>query len=112
MVTVSDVEYIRERLLHVFPDAVRGSVAKSNWGRGRKQLHLSYWIAPHTVGGLIAHAVGDLVYLVQWDTNSGHERLFAESDVDVFIERVIKKYEHKTYTINRTISTALSKADS
>ena len=104
MKTVSDIEEIRKSLLNIFPDAVRGSVAKSRWGNGRKQLHLCYWIASDTVGGLIVQAIGSLIYFIEWDTNSGYERLFAESDIDTFVERVKEMYIKEKHTISRTVS--------
>jgi hypothetical protein len=103
MVTVRDLENIRESLLDIFPDAVRGSVAKTRWGDGRKQLHLSYWVAADTVGGLIVQATGNLLYFVEWDTNSGYTKLFAESDIDVFIERVKSNHGAGKHTITRMV---------
>ena len=105
VVTVHDVELLREKLLDIFPDAIRGSVAKSYWGNGRKELHLQYWVTGDSVGGLIAHAVGDLIYLVEWDSGSSdsRKRLFAESDLTVFAERVRKEYGNEIHTITKMV---------
>lgn len=104
MFKVEDLEQIRSSLSDIFPDAVRGSVAKSHWGDGRKQLHLSYWVASDTVGGLIVQAIGDLLYFVEWDTNSGYTKLFAESDADVFVTRVREKYGAEKHTITQMVN--------
>lgn len=103
MFKVEDLEKIKNELVDIFPDAVRGSVAKSHWGDGRKQLHLSYWVASDTVGGLIVQAVGNLLYFVEWDTNSGYIKLFAESDIDVFVARVREKYSPQKHTITQMV---------
>ena len=103
MFRVEDLEKIKTSLLDIFPDAIRGSVAKSHWGDGRKQLHLSYWVAPDTVGGLIVQATGNLLYFIEWDSNSGHTKLFAESDIDVFIARVRSNYDSQTHTITQMV---------
>lgn len=104
MISVSDMEYIRDNILDIFPNAVRGSVAKSLWGRGRKVLHLSYYICSDTVGGLKAIGKGDLIYFVEWDTNEGHIPKFAESDVDTFIKRVRENHAGKVQNIEKVVS--------
>lgn len=104
MFKVEDLEKIKVSLSDIFPDAVRGSVIKSHWGDGRKQLHLSYWVASDTVGGLIVQAIGELLYFVEWDTNSGYRKLFAESDTDVFVARVRESYGAKKHTITQMVN--------
>lgn len=88
MITVSEIEEVRRELLEIFPEAVRGSVSKSRWGNGRKQLHLSYWIGPDAVGGWIVEPVNGMFGLVEWDTNSGKRFEFAFLDMKSFIGRV------------------------
>ena len=103
MITVSDIEEIREELLDVFPDAIRGSVAKSYWGAGRKTLHLSYWTSSDTVGGFIIKGSGDLVYFIEWDSNSGHEYQFAESDTYKMVNRVRAMFAGQVVKIIRMV---------
>ena len=103
MKTVSDIESIKDQLISVFPDAVRGSVSKSNWGKGRKMLHLHYWIGSDTVGGYIIQAKGDLFYFIEWDTNSGNNYLFAESEIVDMVNRVTAMFDNKIYRIERIV---------
>jgi len=103
MKTVDDIEEIRERLTGIFPDAVRGSVAKSNWGKGRKQLHLCYFIGSDSVGGYIVQAIGELFYFIDWDTNDGYQKIFAESDIDVMVSRVLNKFKGQIFTIDKVV---------
>jgi hypothetical protein len=93
MKTVSDVEEVRKSLLHIFPDAIRGSVARCRWGRGRKELHLSYWVGSDTVGGKMIVAKGGLLYFVEWNTNEGHTQVFAESENDKMVKRVSEMFK-------------------
>ena len=102
--TVADLEELREGLLQLYPDAVRGSVAKSKWGNGRKQLHLSYWIASDTVGGEIIEAKGELFYYYEWDTNEGRSYKFAESEIETMVARVMS-LNTRPQTIARTVTT-------
>jgi hypothetical protein len=103
MITVSDIEYIRRKLLDIFPDAVRGSVAKSKWGNGRRQLHLAYFIGSDTVGGYMVEPMGNLYYFNDWDTNTGRNFLFAESDIDAFVDRIRREYGGQQYIIDRCV---------
>lgn len=102
--TVYDIEEIKEQIKHIFPDAVRGSVCKSRWGSKRKQLHLTYWIASDTVGGLIIESIGGLFYFYNWNTNGGKNIMFAESDRDDMINRVKSMYDKQVLCIDRTVS--------
>lgn len=104
MKTVADLEEIKSKLSSIFPNAVRGSVSKSRWGKGRKVLHLCYFIGSDTVGGLIIQAKGDLLYFIDWDTNKGHEYMFAESDNNDMVSRVIGMYRNEVHTIERTVN--------
>jgi hypothetical protein len=63
-------------------------VAKSYWGKGIRTLHLDYWTASDTVGGTKIIGRDDLFYFIEWDTNSGDEYKFAESDIDEMVARV------------------------
>lgn len=103
MITVSDIEYIRGKLLDIFPDAVRGSVAKSRWGSGRRQLHLAYFIGADTVGGYMVEPMGELYCFNDWDTNAGKKWIFAESDIDSFIKRIRFEYGDRKYKIDRCV---------
>lgn len=102
--TVYDIEEIKEELKHIFPDAVRGSVCKSKWGSKRKQLHLAYWIASDTAGGLIIEAIGSLFYFYQWDTNHGKNIMFAESNRNDMINRIKSIYDKRVLYIDRTVN--------
>ena len=103
MKTVSDLEYIRGELIDIFPDAVRGSVAKSRWGNGRKTLHLAYFIGADTVSGYMIIARGQLFYFVDWDTNSEMSYEFAESDNELMISRIRTLFEGKILKIDRCV---------
>lgn len=107
MKTVSDLEEIKNHILHIFPDAIRGSIAKPNFSsrfhRGRKVLHLCYFVASDTIGGKIIQAKGDLFYLIEWDSNNGVEYIFAESDETVFIKRILAMFEGKKYNITKMV---------
>jgi len=104
MKTVSDIEDIRKQLSDEFPDAIRGSVAKSNWGRGRKTLHLSYSFYGDTAGGYIIQARGNLFYFIEWDTNQGYEYLFAESTIKDMVLRIKGMFYEKVYYIESPVS--------
>lgn len=103
MIYVSDIEDIREQLLDIFPDAIRGSVAKSNWGNGRRQLHLSYWVAPDAVGGYMIEAKGDLYYFIEWDTSSGYEYKFAECEIKRMVLRVRGMFYEQVHPITKMV---------
>lgn len=103
MYYVRDIEQIREELSDIFPDAVRGSVAKSHWGKGRKLLHLSYCFGGDTAGGYMIQGKGDLFYFIDWDTNKGWEYLFAESDIIVMTQRVRKMFDGYTLNIDKVV---------
>jgi len=103
MITVRDIEEIRKALKEEFPDAVRGSVCKSRWGKGRKTLHLSYFIGSDTVGGHMIQAKGNLLYFIEWDTNNGHEYKFAESEIKDMVCRVRKMFYGKLCKIQRIV---------
>ena len=104
MIYVSDIEEVKEQLACIFPDAVRGSVAKSHWGKGRKLLHLCYSFGGDTVGGYMIRGKGDLFYFIDWDTNEGLVNLFAESDIEVMISRVKKMFHGQVMNIDRPVS--------
>ncbi len=103
MFYVNDVEEIKSELLDIFPDAVRGSVAKSRWGNGRKLLHLCYFFGADTAGGYMIKAKGQLLYFIEWDTNVGCEYIFAESDIEVMVKRVREMFKGRTLNINRPV---------
>lgn len=103
MTTVDDIEDIKDRLKKIFPDAVRGSVAKSHWGRGRKELHLCYFIASDTVGGYIIEAKGDLFYFIDWDSNMGRVCKFAESSIYDMVKRVKKMFKGQKHKIQKVV---------
>ena len=104
MIYVGDIQEVRDELLGIFPDAIRGSVSKSHWGKGIRQLHLSYWIGSDTVGGLIVEPLQGMYALVEWDTNNGREYLFCEKDQEVFIERVKRMFSGEVNSIARCVS--------
>lgn len=87
--TVSEIECLRKDVLHLFPDAIRGSVAKTHWDKRRKVLHLTYWFHADTAGGTKVLAKGPLFYFIKWDTNFGDMPLFADSDYDMFARRLL-----------------------
>ena len=101
--TVSDLEDIGNALVDIFPQSIRGSVGHSRWDNGRKVLHLDYWIASDTVGGKKIKAQGDLFFFIEWDSNCGDERKFAESDKEVFIRRVREIYKGKRLEMDSTV---------
>lgn len=103
MNTVDDIEEIKDSLKNIFPDAIRGSVAKSHWGKGRKQLHLCYFIGSDTVGGYIIEAKGELFYFIDWDSNMGHVCKFAESSIYDMVKRVKKMFKGKKFKIAKTV---------
>jgi hypothetical protein len=103
MIYVKDMEEIKLELSNIFPDAVRGSVAGSHWGRGRKLLHLSYYFGGDTAGGYAIQGKGDLFYFIEWDTNQGFEYMFAERDIDLMIIRVINMFGGQVLNINRRV---------
>jgi hypothetical protein len=103
MITVSDIEEVKDQLIDIFPDAVRGSVAKSLWGNGRRQLHLYYSIQCDTVGGYIIEAKGDLYYFIDWDTNHGYEYKFAESSIKDLVLRVRSMFYDQVYRFDRVV---------
>jgi hypothetical protein len=89
LTTVDLIKSIRLDLLDMFPDAVRGSVVKSRWGwRGRKHLHLAYFIGADCVGGYVIVGKGNLLYFHEWDTSGPTCARFAESDPVKFVNRV------------------------
>lgn len=104
MITISDIEIIREELLDIFPDAIRGSVSKSNWGKGKRELHLAYFIYSDTVGGYkIIPSLGIYTF-ISWDTNIGVEWMFAHHDRDEFIEWIRDKFKGEKLKIDRTVT--------
>lgn len=102
-ITVADIEYIREELLDIFPDAVRGSVSKSRWGNGKRELHLSYFIQSDTVGGYKLLPDGNLYQLIAWDTNCGIEWKYCCQDRFEFIAWVRGYFDDQRYGIERTV---------
>lgn len=101
--TVSQIDDIRQALKHIFPDAVRGSVCKSKWGSKSKQLHLAYWVASDTVGGLIIEAQGDMFYFYNWDSNTGRNNMFAESEMMDMINRIKSMYDKRVLYITKMV---------
>ena len=104
MIYVSDIEELKNELLSIFPDAIRGSVAKSHWGNGRKLLHLSYYFGGDTAGGYAIQGKGNLFYFIEWDTNEGFVSIFAESDINAMIDRVKKMFHGQVLVINRPVN--------
>lgn len=103
MITVLELEEMRKKLFDIFPNAVRGSVAKSRWGNGRKVLHLMYGFSADTAFGYKLIAKGSLYYFVDWDTNYGNETEWAESDFDLCLERIRNKFKGKILTIDSPV---------
>ena len=103
MITVSNIEEIKDELSAEFPDAVRGSVSKSRWGRGRRQLHLAYWIGSDSVGGYMITAKQNLFYFIEWNTNEGSTYLFAESTIKDMVLRVKRMFYGQQYKIDRVV---------
>ena len=103
MIYVSDIEEIKHQLLDIFPDAIRGSVAKSKWGNGRRLLHLSYFFGGDTAGGYAIQGKGNLYYFIEWDTNEGSVYIFAENDIDVMIDRVKKMFCGQVFNIDSPV---------
>jgi hypothetical protein len=104
MIYVSDIEDLKNELLSIFPDAIRGSVAKSHWGNGRKWLHLSYYFGGDTAGGYAIQGKGNLFYFIEWDTNEGYAYSFAESDIDAMVARVKQMFHGQILAIGRPVS--------
>lgn len=103
MITVSDLEKMRKKLFDIFPDAVRGSVSKSRWGKGRKVLHLMYGFSADTAFGYKLIAKGSLYYFVPWDTNYGDEPEWAESDFNLCLERLRSEFKGQRYRIENPV---------
>jgi len=104
MITVSDLEEVREELLEIFPDAVRGSVCKSHWGKGRKVLHLMYGFSADTAFGYKLVAKGSLYYFTPWDTNYGDEAEWAESDILNCVNRIKDQFKGQKCSIDRPVN--------
>lgn len=103
MITISDIESVREELIDIFPDAVRGSVAMSNWGNGKRELHLAYFIMSDTVGGYKVVPDGNLYKFYEWDTNTGIEWAYSHHDQYEFIRWIKKEFEGKKFGIDSCI---------
>lgn len=104
MITISDIEYIKEELKDIFPDAVRGSISKSYWGNGKRTLHLAYFVMCDTVGGYKIVPKGGLYQFVSWDTSTGVEWMYSHHDLHEFIRWVREEFTGVTYTIDRTVN--------
>lgn len=103
MITVADIEFVRGEVSEIFPDAVRGSVSKSHWGKGRKVLHLMYGFSADTAFGYKLVARGNLLYFVAWDTNYGDEAEWAESEIKLCIDRIKTQFKGQKYNIDRPV---------
>ena len=103
MITVSDLEEVRDELLEIFPDAVRGSVCNSHWGRGRKCLHLMYGFSADTAFGYKLVARGNLYYFTSWDTNYGDDVEWAESEFKILVSRIKEQFKGQQYKIDRPV---------
>lgn len=103
MITISDIEYIRGELIEIFPNAVRGSVANSNWGNGKRELHLSFFILSDTVGGYKILPKGNLYRLISWDTNIGIEWMYCHHDLHEFVEWIKDRFYGQRIGIDQTV---------
>jgi len=92
LMTVADLQEVQAELLHIFPDSIRASEAKSTWFKGRKMLVLTCSFHTDTVYAYMVHAKGGLLYFIDYDSNSGNIYRFAESNVDCFVKRMIVKF--------------------
>ena len=92
LITVADLQEVQSELLHIFPDSIRASEAKSMWFKGRKMLVLTCSFHTDTVYAYMVHAKGGLLYFIDYDSNSGNVYKFAESSVDCFVKRMIVKF--------------------
>lgn len=101
--TVSDLEGLKEDLLDNFPDAIRGSVADTSWDNRRKVLHLSYWVVSDDVGGMKVLAKGNMFYFIEWSAGGGEEYIFAESDYNIFLDRMKERVGIITRMVGSTI---------
>ena len=90
--TVADLQEVQAELLHIFPDSIRASEAKSTWFKGRKVLVLTCSFHVDTVYAYIVHAKGNLLYFVDYDSNNGMVYQFAELHIDDFIKRMLVKF--------------------
>jgi hypothetical protein len=104
MIYVSAIEELKTSLSEIFPDAIRGSVAKSHWGKGQRLLHLSYFFSSDTAGGYAIHGKRNLFYFIEWDTNDGSVCLFAESGLDVMVERVKNMFKGQVFNIHKPVN--------
>jgi hypothetical protein len=103
MITISDIEHIKNELIEIFPDAVRGSVANSRWGNGKRELHLAFFIGSDTVGGYKIVPKGDLYQLIAWDTNTGIEWMYCHHDKYYFVSWVKRYFSRISLMIDRTV---------
>ena len=101
---VSDLDEIAVELKAIFPNAIRGSVAKSSWGGGRKTLHLSYGFSSDTAFGYIIQAKGSLLYFVEWDTNRGWDYKFAESENSKMVSRIVDMFYGELHRIESPVT--------
>ena len=92
LITVADLKEVQAELLHILPDSIRASEAKSMWFKGRKVLVLTCSFYTDTVYAYIAQAKGGLLYFIDYDSNSGYVHQFAESSVDDFVKRILVKF--------------------
>ncbi len=103
MIKIQDIEYIREDLAEIFPDAIRGSVAKSRWGSGKRELHLAYFIYSDTVGGYKVDAHHGMYRFISWDTNQGIEWMYCHHDRHEFTAWVYEQFKCRKYQVERTV---------
>lgn len=98
LITVKDLEEVQSELLHIFPESIRASKAKSSWfGKGRKKIILTCSFHTDTVYAYIVHAKGNMLYFIDYDSNSGYVYQFAENNVDAFVKRMIVKFYGELY---------------
>lgn len=102
-ITIADIESVRRELLGIFPDAIRGSEAKSRWGDGKRDLHLAYFIESDTVSGYKIVPCGNLYQLISWDTNIGIEWTYSHHDQFYFLCWVKNYFKGETFGISRTV---------
>lgn len=92
LITVADLQEVQAELLHIFPNSIRASEAKSMWFKGRKVLILTCTFVTDTVYAYVVHAKGGMIYFIDFDSNSGNDYQFAESSVDDFVKRMLVKF--------------------
>ena len=103
MIYVSDLEDVIDEIIDIFPDATRQSKRKSRHGKHPRVITLYYWVASDTVGGAMISTKWDMYCYIIWDSNSGCEYVFAESDQALFIKRIKKAYKGRKNYIQKMV---------